>query len=348
MDSRRVKQIALDSGFDLAGIASAQPHPHFAFYSSWVTRGLAGAMGYLKDHRAQLRSDPRQLLPTARSILCVAKSYHGPEPPSTHSPRPWLSRYAWGRDYHRVLRQALERVVERLQAEAPSFDYRICVDTAPLLERSYAASAGLGWIGRNGCLIHQHTGSWIFLAELLLSLELEPDTPVEPHCGTCTRCIDACPTQALQPAPQPGPEYELDARRCISYLTIELRGAIPEELRSSIGQNVFGCDICQDVCPWNHRAALSSDASFTSRHLAPDPTSLAQLTPQEFRRQFQASAVSRAKYSGLLRNLAIAMGNSGDPSYRSTLQQLSTHADPVVAEHARWALAQLEPSCSSC
>jgi epoxyqueuosine reductase len=215
-------------------------------------------------------------------------------------------------------------------------EYKICVDTAPLLERSYAREAGLGWIGKNTCLINQEIGSWVFLGEILTSLEITPDTPPPDRCGTCTRCIDACPTQAIAAS-----GYEIDARRCIPYFTIELHGAAPEELRTGIGQHIFGCDICQDVCPWNSRAPVAQDPAFEPRHFAPPLEDLARLTEDQFRAMFESSPIQRAKYAGFLRNVAIAMGNSKLEKFREPLQTLAAFPNPLVAENARWALEQL-------
>jgi epoxyqueuosine reductase len=340
-----VQRMAWGCGFELAAITPAVPHRDANRYLDWVERGLGGAMGYLAGRRAAIRADPRNLLSSVQSIICVGKLYNSPWP---HSPtltgpeRAWISRYAWGDDYHDVLRRGLERLVRTMQEHA-NFDYKICVDTAPLLERSYAASAGLGWIGKNTCLINQHAGSWFFLGELLVSLELEPGAPMPNRCGTCTRCIDACPTHAIVPQPDRNGEYELDARRCISYFTIELRDSIPEEHRSGIGAHVFGCDICQDVCPWNRREAASLDPAFHPRlEIPPRLDALARLTEDEFRDLFRHSPVARAKYRGFLRNVAVAMGNSKSGRFREPLETLARHDDPVVREHARWALLQLE------
>jgi epoxyqueuosine reductase len=299
-------------------------------------------MGYLTDHRAGIRQDPRLLLASARSILCVGKVYNGPQPYSIHRPAPelgWISRYAWGQDYHHIMRAGLESLAATI-SENTEFDYRVCVDTAPLLERSYARLAGLGWIGRNTCLINQQLGSWIFLAEMLLSLELESDQPPPDRCGTCRRCIDACPTNAIVPAPG-GDHWELDARLCISYFTIELRGTIPTEHRGAIGRHVFGCDICQDVCPWNNRAAVTCDPAFLPLHEQPPLETLAAIDEKEFRELFRPTPIERARYSGFLRNVAVAMGNSGLPKFREPLRRLATNTDPTVAEHAYWALQQL-------
>ena len=335
MSRREIRDLAAQCGFELAGVAAALPHEDAARYLEWVERGLAGRMGYLTDRRAALRTDPRQLLPSARSIICVGKLYNGPLPYSIEydsTERAWISRYAWGDDYHDVMRGGLERLAAALGTD---HEWKVCVDTAPLLERSYARSAGLGWIGKNTCLINEPLGSWFFLGELLTSLELAPaDSPPPDRCGTCTRCIDACPTQALTP-------YELDATRCISYFTIELRGAVPDEHRAGIGRHVFGCDICQDVCPWNRRAPETSEAAFAPREVAPPLEKLAALTEEEFRAMFAGSPVKRARYSGFLRNVAVAMGNAGPGRFREPLERLARSDDEVVREAAAWALARI-------
>jgi epoxyqueuosine reductase len=333
----QVKSAARECGFDLAGVARAEPLPDDnRRYLDWVARGMAGAMGYLTDRRAQVRTDPRHLLPSARSIICVGKLYNRPEARSTEFADPgrgWVSRYAWGEDYHDVMRAGLEQLASKLSA---GHEYKICVDTAPLLERSYARQAGLGWIGKNTCLINQAIGSWIFLGEIVTSLELVPDAPPPDRCGTCTRCIDACPTQAIA-----AEGFLVDSRRCIPYFTIELRGSVPEEMRAGVGQHVFGCDICQDVCPWNSRAPVADEPAFEPRHFAPPLEDLAALSPDEFRELFRSSPIQRAKYSGLLRNVAIAMGNSGQTKFREPLQRLAAFPDELVAEHARWALGRI-------
>lgn len=303
---------------------------------------MGGEMKYLTDHRAALRGDPAALLTGVKSIIAVGLIYNGPEPYSTaftDIERAWISRYAWGEDYHDVVRTKLRELAGRL-LEIADFQWRACVDTAPLLERSIAHQAGLGWIGRNTCLINQQQGSWFFIGELLTTLELMPDYPPADRCGTCSRCIDACPTAAIVPAPGGG--FELDARLCISYFTIELRGAIPEQHRSQIGHQVFGCDICQDVCPWNRRAARSREAAFGVGEFAPPLERLAALDESTFHALFRRTPVSRAKYTGFLRNVAIAMGNSGLSKFREPLKKLACSRDTVVAEHAAWALRQLE------
>jgi epoxyqueuosine reductase len=349
MQAEQIKTLARECGFELAGIAAAAPVPEAAYYRQWVADGMAGEMGYLTDRRAGLREDPRQLLPSTRSILCVGKLYNGPQPYSTKfsgDDLAWISRYAWGEDYHQLLRRGLARVVEGLCAMSPEpFEWKICVDTAPLLERAYARHAGLGWIAKNTCLINQAMGSWFFLGELLLSLDLAPDQPPPGRCGSCTRCIDACPTEAIVPTGlTEGPAWALDSRLCISYYTIELRGAAPEEARPAIGRHVFGCDICQDVCPWNRRAPTCGEPAFAAAHFAPPLEKLAALSEDEFREMYRASPIRRARYSGFLRNVAIAMGNAGEERFRAPLEKLAGSPEPVVGEAARWALQRLDSS----
>lgn len=294
--------LARECGFELVGIAEAEPAEDFSRFKRWVDAGMAGEMRYMVDRRAELRRDPRSLLPNARSVICVGKLYNT-APEMLGSP---VSRYAWGsRDYHDVLRDGLNRLVERLLA-IETFEWKICVDTAPLLERGYARLAGLGWIGKNTCLINEPRGSWFFLGEILTSLNLDPDSPPPDRCGTCTRCIDACPTQALVPG---AGGWALDSRRCISYLTIELRGPIPEALQPGMGGHVLGCDVCQDVCPWNSRAPVTDEAAFAPRPI-PAAEQIIRMTEDEFRQFARGTPLARPKYAGFLRNAGIAVQNS--------------------------------------
>jgi epoxyqueuosine reductase len=344
LDAREIRQLAHECGFELCGVTAAVPASDLGLYREWVERGYAADMSYLTDRRAEVRSDPRQLLPSARWMVCVGKLYNTPWPYSTQfSAREagWISRYAWGADYHDVMRRRLERLRDRIREHAGvDFESRICVDTAPLLERSYARQAGLGWIGRNTCLIHEGSGSWFFLGELLVSLEIEgAGGPPPDRCGTCRRCIDACPTAAIVPAE--GGRWTLDSGLCISYFTIELRGEVPQEVRDGAGAHVFGCDICQDVCPWNRRAPVTEDAEFQPEHFAPDLEKLASLSEEEFRSAFRGTPVMRAHYAGFLRNVAVAMGNARLEKFRAPLERLAAFDDGVVAEHARWALDEL-------
>jgi epoxyqueuosine reductase len=245
------------------------------------------------------------------------------------------------------MRRDLDTLVAHLRTRA-DFEYRICIDTAPLLERSYARQAGLGWIGKNTCLINQQEGSWFLLGEVLLSLELEPGTPPPDRCGTCTRCIDACPTTAIVPDGVHG-GWKLDASLCISYFTIEMKGSIPEPFRPAIGNHIFGCDICQDVCPWNRRAPVTAAAEFQPRKGAysPELETLVNLTAAEFRQYWHGSPVTRSRYSGFLRNVAVAMGNSRSEQFREPLQRLAGSEEETVREHALWALQQLDSGPAS-
>ena len=343
-----IKQLALDAGFDAAGIAGvrAEDLPELAYFEEWIERGHAGEMEYLKkrDEQGRLkRASLDRAAPWAKSVIVCAVNYNAPFPYSTEFSGPdrgWISRYAWSAtDYHdsvlarlRKLESVIKETVDHEQFQSWCY-----VDTGPLVERVYAKYAGIGWIGKNTCIINQETGSWLFLGVLLTSLELEPDVPAPDRCGTCTACIDACPTDALI-AP-----YQLDARRCIAYLTIEKRDEIPEDLRDGIGRHVFGCDICQDVCPWNSKSPRADAGALGTRPELVNPALewLAAMSEEEFRSSFRGSPIKRAKYSGMRRNVAIAMGNSGDSKFAPALERLAGDADPIVAEHARWALAQL-------
>ena len=345
MREDQIKEIARDVGFDLTGIAAAEPAIESLFYPRWLARGFAGEMAYLEGERGEMRADPRTLLPTARSIVCLGLVYNTAAPYSTEAQldgRGWISRYAWGRDYHNAIRKMLKELEGRLREEFGAFDCKPAVDTAPLLERAYAHRAGLGWIGQNTCLINERLGSWVFLAELITSLDLQPDGPAPFRCGSCTRCIEACPTDALVPTGKPeGPAYTLDSRQCISYWTIELRGAIPEEGRAGMGGHLFGCDICQDVCPWNRRAATTEDPSFRAENGLPELEELALMSEREFDERFAGTPVKRAKYRGFLRNVAVAMGNSGERKFLEPLRRLTASEDSMVREHAEWAIGRL-------
>jgi len=490
-----LKQRATELGFDLVSVAPVKPGRDLEFAREWIERGYGGEMDYLANPK---RFNPRAVLPSIKSVICVGLIYHTPFPYSTEvgsrqkavgrdresevgsqesrvktqkaertehqaegrrqadnseappatpqpsppgrgwpaaggpgegeMPRAWISRYAWGRDYHEIMREKLERLRAGIEEMAPGIETRVNVDTGPVIERAFARFSGLGWMGKNTCLINEEKGSWFFLGVILTNLELEPDLPAPDRCGCCRACLDACPTGALV---EP---YVMDASRCISYLTIELKGSIPREFRPDVGVNIFGCDICQDVCPWNGKSRLqvtgvrcqessfqplaascqpsavsmpkletgnwkletgnprlgaepeiplgASDGQRTTdngrrsqpsavssphldnphssifnhqssapdtRHAAPDTFSLfnpplevlAALTEEDFRRIFAHSPVKRAKYRGWLRNLCVAMGNSGDARFVPKLQELSQHPDPIAREHAQWALSQL-------
>ena len=353
-----VKQATQEAGFDLAGIAPAHDLPELNHFPDWIEAGYAGEMKYLeaRDPAGQLkRASLRSTAPWARSVIVCAINYNTAHPYSTQVNDPergWISRYAWSReDYHETVLRRL-RVVEKSLRDAmckpghaplatavgtPALQTRCYVDTGPLVERVYAKYAGVGWIGKNTCILNQKLGSWLVLGVILTSLELEPDLPAPDRCGSCTRCIEACPTDALI-AP-----YQLDSNKCISYLTIEKRGAIPEEIREGIGRHVFGCDICQDVCPWNRKAPATGATEFQPREGLVNPALewLAEMSAEEFREKFRGSSIRRTKRNGLRRNAAIAMGNSGDRRFLPVLKKLAADEDSIVAESANWATKEL-------
>jgi epoxyqueuosine reductase len=341
-----VKDAAHAAGFELAGVAPVAEFAELGHFPEWIAAGRAGEMKYLesRDEAGALkRASLRTTAPWARSVIVCAINYNTQHPYSVEASDPsqgWISRYAWGQeDYHDAVLRRLRSVETQLRefAAQPDLVTRCYVDTGPLVERVYAKYAGVGWIGKNTCILNQKMGSWLFLGVILTSLELTPDLPAPDRCGSCTRCIDACPTDALL-AP-----YQLDSNKCISYLTIEKRGAIPGDMREGIGRHVFGCDICQDVCPWNRKAPATSAAEFQPRAGLVNPALewLAEIGAEEFREKFRGSAIRRTKRSGLRRNAVIAMGNSGNRRFVALLEKLSSDEDPVVAESARWAVEKL-------
>lgn len=348
-----VKHAAEEAGFDLCGIAPATDPPELGHFSAWIDAGRAGEMSYMqsRDEKGGLkRGSLARVAPWARSVIVCAINYNTEHPYSIEckeSNRGWISRYAWGReDYHDAVMRRLRRVESAFRAAVESqpqtlqpenLTTRCYVDTGPVVERVFAKYAGIGWIGKNTCIINQKKGSWLFLGVILTSLVLTPDLPPPDRCGTCTRCIEACPTDAIL-AP-----YQLDSNRCISYLTIEKRGSIAEDLRDGIGRHVFGCDICQDVCPWNRKAPVSSAPEFQPRPGLMNPVLawLAEISAEEFRQAFAHSPVRRAKRSGLRRNAVIAMSNSGNEGFAPLLDKLSSDKDEIVAETARWARSRL-------
>jgi epoxyqueuosine reductase len=368
----RIKQCARDAGFDLCGIAPVRDFGELSVFPEWIAHGKHGEMQYMeaRDETGELkRASLARVAPWARSVVVCAINYNTAHPYSNQAPienasQGWISRYAWAHeDYHEAVLRRLRKIEDELRKASgepgvPSrppnpwtgktpvapptgnLHFRSYVDTGPLIERVYAKYAGIGWIGKNTCLINQKLGSWLFLGVILTSLELAADLPAPDRCGSCIRCIAACPTQAII---APG---ELDARLCISYLTIEKRGAIPDDLRSGMGRHVFGCDICQDVCPWNRKSPTTSAPEFEPREGLVNPALdwLAEMQQQEFQTVFRRSPIRRAKLSGLRRNAVIAMGNSGDKKFMPTLKKLCQDPDPVVAEHASWALEILEQS----
>jgi epoxyqueuosine reductase len=346
-----LKRTATEAGFDSAGIAPVRDFAELEYFPQWIAAGNAGEMHYMeaRNELGQLkRASLANTVPWARSVVVCVINYNAAQPYSTEtrdSTRGWISRYAWSaRDYHDVVFEKLQRVEAQIRGlSSDHFHLRdlrtLCyVDTGPLVERVYAKYAGVGWIGKNTCILNQKLGSWLFLGVILTSLELDPDFPAPDRCGTCMRCIDACPTEALL-AP-----YQLDSNKCISYLTIEKRGVIPEQLRAGMGRHIFGCDICQDVCPWNRKAPVTAAPEFQPRpELVNPPLAwLAEMSAEEFRRAFRGSPVRRTRWTGLRRNAVIAMGNSGDRKFLPVLERLTKDEDPLVAETARWARAELQ------
>lgn len=377
-DTAWIVEQALAQGFSLCGVVRAEKFPELDLAKQWLALGYAGEMKYLHDER---RSDAQSVMPGIRSVIVCALNYNSSLPRSVDAlrsgqsePRGWISRYAWGQDYHDVLRQKLQRLASSLAGHfAQPFEARIYADTGPLNERVFAKHAGLGWLGKNTLLLNAKAGSWFFLGVILTTLDLSPtlgpaELPPPDLCGSCTKCIDACPTGALiEP-------YVMDSRRCISYLTIELRGPIPEDLREPMGRHVFGCDICQDVCPWNRRAPVTQAAEFqprtfsssaksrpeeSARRTTPETAEdslflprlewLASLDENEFRAMFRGSPVKRTKWRGLVRNVCIALGNSAPTlssadkkRVRALLERLSVSSELRVSESAQWALSRIQ------
>lgn len=339
-----VKRQAASAGFDLCGIAPAAGHPELTFLREWLDRGYAGEMGYM-SRSADRRADVRRIMPSARTVIALATVYNTDRPYSTENAergRAALARYAWGDDYHTVIQQRLDILLSWLHREAgEAFEGRAYVDTGPVQERVYAQHAGLGWIGKNTCVINPDVGSWIFLSEIICNLELEADAPSLDQCGTCTLCLEACPTGALvEPR-------VLDSTRCLSYLTIELKGSIPPGRRDTMGEHAYGCDICQEVCPWNlgPSTGQSAAAAWQPRQGLDRPRllDLWLRTDDELRGLLKGSAMKRAGVRRFRRNLAVAIGNCGDPTAAAALHGHveATCADPIVSEHVAWAVEKL-------
>lgn len=324
-------------GFALAGICPAGPPPRLEAFRAWLEAGRAGTMHFLAA-RADAYAHPRHVLEGVQSLVMLAVPYRTAEPAEPEPGEGRVARYAWNADYHDLVRDKLARLADWLRQQTPGAAVRGVVDTAPLLEREFAQLAGLGWIGKNTLLLHREQGSYFFLAALLTSVELQADAPfAAQHCGTCRACLDACPTQALV-AP-----YQLDARRCISYLTIEHRGPIAPELREAMGDWLFGCDVCQDVCPWNRRAPVTPEEAFQPAE-GRNPVPLAKLFSLDdsaFRARFRDTPLWRARRRGLLRNAAIVLGNQRDPAATEPLLRGLHDAEPLVRGAAAWALGRI-------
>lgn len=351
----QIKTAARELGFDLCGVTSAEPPAHAAEFQRWIGAGHHGEMGYMA-RRVERRTDLQNILPGVKSVIVVGMNYGGAAPVAAriavdnegdHKGRPYgiVARYARGQDYHEIIGEKLNQLTARIHSfsglgtHAPghygthSIFY---VDTGPVLERDLAQRAGIGWIGKHTNLISKQLGNWFFLGEIITTLALTPDAPEREYCGSCTRCITACPTEAIR-AP-----YQLDARRCISYLTIELKGSIPDELRPLIGKRIFGCDDCLAVCPWNRFARTANTMKLDRADLTnPDLIELMSLTENQFRARFRGTPIARIKRRGLLRNVAVALGNVGDKDALPVLEKAASDSEPLVREHATWAAARI-------
>ena len=337
-DSAIVKELAREAGFDAVGIARIEDLiEEKNRVLEWVERGRHGTMEYMARNTDR-RLDPSRILPGAKSIVCLALNYGGGSPSDVTARRGRIARYARGRDYHKVFTRRLTEFERLLQGGFPGVQSRQYVDTGPVLEKLWAERAGLGWRGKHTNLVSREWGSWLLLGEVLVDVDLEPDAREEDHCGTCTRCLEACPTNAF-PAP-----YQLDANRCLSYLTIEHRGSIPVEFREALGDRVFGCDDCLDACPWNRFAREAREAEFRPRPelIAPLLIDLVTMDDAEFLRRFAGTAVMRAKREGLARNACVALGNVGGLGAKEALTKALHDASGLVREHAAWALNQIE------
>ncbi|MBS0192858.1 MAG: tRNA epoxyqueuosine(34) reductase QueG [Proteobacteria bacterium] len=337
----RIRAWAADLGFARLGVSDVELRDDAAHLRRWLAQGMHGDMEWMARHGA-MRERPDALRPGTLRVLSVRMDYATSETADdwaalADGQRAYVARYARGRDYHKLMRGRLQKLAERIAAEIGPFGYRAFVDSAPVLERALARNAGLGWIGKHTCLIDRDHGSWFFLGEIYTDLPLPVDAPASAHCGTCTRCIEVCPTQAIL-AP-----HRLDARRCIAYLTIEHEGAIPEELRAPIGNRVFGCDDCQLICPWNKFAKVAAEPDFRVRNRL-DSASLIELfawTEDEFLQRTEGSAIRRLGHERWLRNIAVGLGNA--PTTADVIDALRTHADhpsALVREHVAWALAR--------
>ncbi len=332
---KRIKAAACAAGFEAVGFAAAADLGARAGIEDWLARAYHGTMGWMSRDPSR-RRDPRHLLSAARTVVSLAVNYFHPAGHESQPGTGRISRYAWGGDYHREIGRQLHLLLMRLRAGDPDLGARAYVDTGPVLEKPWAHAAGIGWVGKNANLIIRGRGSWFFLSEVLLTRELEPDPPATDHCGTCRRCIDACPTAAIV-APA-----VVDSRRCISYLTIEHRGAIEPGLRAAIADWIFGCDVCQDVCPWNKFSRPSVNPTYAPRdgHRGPRLSALARLTREEFASRFRGSNLRRPGYAGFLRNVMVALGNAASEDAGPALRAGLAHSEPLVRAHAAWGLGR--------
>jgi epoxyqueuosine reductase len=335
-----IKDKSRQLGFFLAGVTTPEPPPHYSTFESWLAQGHHGTMDYLATDRSRARrANPREILPECKSILVLATPYSSPLPMEERleaGEKPQIASYAWGDDYHDILPARMKELVQFIEEQVGGpVKNRWYTDTGPLLERDLAQRAGIGWIGKNTCLIHPKHGSYFLLSEIFLDLALEPDSPiVTDHCGTCTRCIEACPTDCILP------NRTIDATRCISYLTIELKDDIPTELREKVGGWVFGCDVCQMVCPWN-RFADEGDPAFGTTNPPFSLTEELTISTQDFNQRYKHSPIKRAKRRGYLRNGAVALGNMGDMLVLPVLQNALNDEEPMIREHAQWAIEKI-------
>ena len=339
--TQQILSRAHELGFELVGVIPAEESQTIQRYREWIANGYAGKMGYLERH-LPLKEDTRTLLQETKSVISLAMNYYTLDPPKELAEDPsrgQISRYAWGDDYHDIIRERLLLLVEFIKDTAESeLKSRVFVDSGPILEREYAQRAKLGWIGKNTNLINWRSGSWYFLAEVLVSVDLESESEtLRGSCGTCTKCIEACPTDAFV---EPN---MLDSRLCISYLTIELKDSIPKELRPKMGNLIFGCDICQEVCPWNSKAIPTTEPGFHPRegNLTPELLTLIGMTQSEFSKKFKGSPIKRAKRRGFLRNVIVAIGNWRSHTAVPALKKALVDEEPLVRSHAAWALGQI-------
>ena len=333
----QVKQWAAEAGFDDCRFAKAGTASHAQEFLNWIEHGKHGEMAWL-ERNPHRRCDPREVLPGCRTVICLALNYFpGNDPfPENHPGGYRIARYAWNNDYHDLIEKKLRELDQKLQTLGGT--QKFYVDTGPVLERDFASDAGLGWNGKSTMQIHRRLGTWFFLADILTTLDLTPDAPIRDHCGSCTRCMTACPTQAIT-APR-----QLDARRCVSYLTIEHKGPIPHEFRRAIGNRIYGCDDCLQACPWNRFASTSREASFHAREsvFSMEMRDFLSLTDESFRALFAKSPIKRIKRPAFLRNVCVALGNTGTADDLPALRQAAQDPHPLVAEHALWAIAEIE------